>query len=145
MHNCRFALICKIAPSPRRLTISLTTGFGVEHGILHATCLTSHLCIECRVSSSQTLLPLTTFLSFEGPQLPIDEKQVWFFRWWHGTQPRSPAPPHCCLPALLPRCGAAVWAPTACPCPTLTPKALLCPQCQSAMAATALRLLSQAG
>lgn len=45
MHNCRFALICRIVPHPSHLPISFNCGVGVECGIFCARCSTSHYCI----------------------------------------------------------------------------------------------------
>lgn len=102
------------------------------------------------VSGSQTLLPSTTFLSFEGPQLPIDKKQVWFFREWRRTQPTGSGPSCCCLPALLPRPGVAVappavWALSTCPCPMLAWKVLPCPQHQAAFPFTTFTFWARQG
>lgn len=90
VHNCRFTLICKIAPSSLQLTISLTTSFGMESSLQYISSTTS-VFSECPCLYFSYHPTTTTFLSFWGP---IDKKQLWFFQCQYQTQPTCWAPPH---------------------------------------------------
>lgn len=76
MHNFRFALICKIVPHPSNSPISFHC--GVWDGVWDLLCKMSSLSLlpllNVLVSSSQTMLPSNTILTFEANScLPIRE------------------------------------------------------------------------
>lgn len=114
MHNCSFALICRIVPHPSYLSISFNCGVwcGVWDLLYKMSYLPLLIFIECRGLQFTDNATVKHHSLFWSQQLPTNERQVWFFRWSYQIQPRGSSPSCCFIPTLLPRSGTPLmfWA-----------------------------------